>query len=46
MGGYNAFIQEHIALVSEEGLVALLRERFSISTLEALEAIDNFIENN
>lgn len=46
MGGYNAFIQKHIFLVSEESLVALLRERFSISTLEALEAIDNFIENN
>lgn len=46
MGGYNSFIQEHIGSVSEESLVAMLKKRFSISTLEALEAIDNFIENN
>lgn len=46
MGGYRLFIQEHIGSVSEEGLVTMLKERFSISTLEALEAIDDFIENN
>lgn len=46
MGGYTLFIQEHINHVSVEGLVDMLRAKFSISTLEALEAIDDFIENN
>lgn len=46
MGGYNSFIREHIGSVSEEGLVAMLKLRFSISTLEALEAIDDYLENN
>lgn len=45
MGGYYLFIKEHITLVPEEVLVSMLRSRFSISTLEALEAIEDFLES-
>lgn len=49
MGGYSNFIENYINSVyswNQETLVAVLKERFNISTLEALEAIEAYLDND
>lgn len=49
MGGYSNFIENYINSVdswNQETLVVVLKDKFSISTLEALEAIEDYLDND
>ena len=49
MGGYFNFIDNYVNSVdfwNQETLVAVLKEKFNISTLEALEAVEDYLDND